>query len=118
MNQTEKLVEALQEIALEKFPRVYGTFLELPRESMQHLQRKAFIEGYKQALESYKNGWVSVEERLPEPCSDVICFTLGGYGVESLLFDGDRKFYNQNTDVERNPTHWQPLPTPPQTKTT
>lgn len=39
---------------------------------------------------SENNGWISVEERLPEPETEVIAFTIDG-----------------------NVTHWQPLPSPP-----
>lgn len=57
--------------------------------------------------------WISVKERLPEPCSEVICFSPNGYGVELLYFDGDRRFYYEQSDTERVPTHWMLLPEPP-----
>ena len=59
-----------------------------------------------------EDGWISVSERLPEPCLEVICFTENGYGVEFLYYDGDRKFYT-HSDSQRSPTHWQPLPEKP-----
>ena len=59
------------------------------------------------------NGWISVEDRLPESCTEVLAFSENGYGVEFLYFDGDKCFYNEKSDVRRTPTHWQPLPPKP-----
>jgi hypothetical protein len=57
--------------------------------------------------------WISVKDRLPNPCTQVIAFSTNGYGVESLYFDGDREFYYEATDTQRKPSHWMPLPEPP-----
>jgi hypothetical protein len=55
------------------------------------------------------NGWISVEDRLPENENIVIVFnknevTLSCYHTEN--------WYTYDNDII-NPTHWQPLPSPP-----
>ncbi len=61
---------------------------------------------------SIQDGWIDVEDRLPDPTTEVLGFTLGGYGVECLLFEDDNRFYAPSERI-RKPTHWQPLPSAP-----
>lgn len=66
------------------------------------------------------NEWVSVEERLPEPGEDALLYfggvgntmTVGGrYEVGDGWYSiTDSEYY---TDCDTPPTHWMPLPVPP-----
>lgn len=58
------------------------------------------------------NGWISVDDELPELFKDVLCFCDGDYEIAS--YDGD-EFY----DAEERCvicTHWQYLPQAPTSK--
>jgi hypothetical protein len=55
------------------------------------------------------SGWISVEEKLPEIGSFVICFGL----VYKTLRGVYVAVYYPDTFFERCVTHWQPLPEPP-----
>ena len=66
--------------------------------------------------------WISVKDRLPEPCIDVLCYfpitdknwkdcyperiAIGELRVDEKSF----MFYG---DEDAMPTHWMPLPNPP-----
>jgi len=130
MNQTEKLVEALK------------GFLDFPKEDIQgwiEMGRPvtmtvpiSLIINAQQALESYNDGWISVEERLPEATSIehqdsewVLCIQgidgkfpqpafVAWYNYKVNQFTVAHHYAHSNAATV---THWQPLPTPPQTKT-
>lgn len=57
------------------------------------------------------DGWVKVEDRLPEKRTDVI-----GYAneeIDILYYDSEGLFYLLSYDERKHPSHWQPLPNPP-----
>ena len=96
MNQTEKLAEALQEMIIQ---------------ALEHDLHGEIVDNAKKALESYKDGWVSVEERLPEYMDCVIVHTNLGVITESQYTGEGNKF--QTDDYIFTATHWQPLPQKP-----
>lgn len=58
--------------------------------------------------------WVSVNDRLPEPETDVLC--AGTFGVPlfvAALFDGNWESFIDGGEKAREVTHWQPLPEAP-----
>lgn len=67
-------------------------------------------------------GWISVDERLPEPNVEVLCAGQGwgnAYVTACYYDDERREWYPVNTHwtdatgCAQYPTHWQPLPLPP-----
>ena len=84
----------------------------------ENMGHPLYIQAIDCAIQALGDGWISVDERLPDPVSEVLCFTLHGYGVEVLLFDGDKRFYTISSEAVRNPIFWQPLPSPPKPKQT
>lgn len=65
------------------------------------------------------NGWISVKDRLPDECEEVLiyCPEFLEEIRKALYTDGD--FYIEKEDLIVKPapngycTHWQPLPNPP-----
>ena len=66
-------------------------------------------------------GWISVSERVPDEThaygchtKDVLCVTRSGRLVIAMLATTTTGFawYDQQS-LERDVTHWQPLPEPP-----
>ena len=68
---------------------------------------------------SARQGWISVEERLPNPLGDDEYLVATGTGfVTALMFDKDGwrqdSAINDGDDYwNRHVTHWMPLPPPP-----
>ena len=90
------------------------------------LAQEAFKAGADwQASRSREDGWISVQERLPEPHNnDKYTYTLAVLVCEegtrdqyaATLWrcpDGTMKWEAQGETTELTVTHWQPLPTPP-----
>jgi hypothetical protein len=70
-----------------------------------------------------QSAWISVDDRMPTECENVLCFEKGKVYVAFLenaeysavwwdWVDYDR----DDTWTERTPTHWMPLPQPPKMK--
>jgi len=67
-------------------------------------------------------GWISVDERLPEPNVEVLCAGQGWGNpfVTACYYDDERREWHQinthwtdSTGCAQYPTHWMPLPPPP-----
>ena len=87
-------------------------------------------ENFRKALEAYaeKGGdnlrtypWISVEDRMPPNNTPVLGLRADTWGdkvhVEGFAIDdGGYWYFTQDGDVpEKTPTHWMPLPSPPDT---
>ena len=59
------------------------------------------------------NGWISVKDGLPEYDVEVLTFETGNYKVNAVS-KYTQWWWDSNEGFERNPTHWQPLPKPPE----
>lgn len=65
------------------------------------------------------NGWISVEDRLPDnPTKEVLAWCgyhiLARYSDDQwLVYYSDKYSENTGWTEEHNITHWQPLPEPP-----
>lgn len=67
-------------------------------------------------IEGVEREWISVEERLPEPCDKVtVALSDGCVLVGRLYSNGWSAFFmdGEQSVIERQVTHWQPLPSPP-----
>lgn len=67
-------------------------------------------------LEAQSPRWISVEERLPEDCEDVLVRIARGDAsriVCAWLLNGEWRYLNVRCDGDRV-THWMPLPEPPE----
>jgi hypothetical protein len=70
-------------------------------------------------LKELEDGWVSVEERLPNSKQYVLCYGSGGRQFAALYDNNTFMAYNPfNDELEEceEVTHWQPLPAPPSTE--
>lgn len=65
-----------------------------------------------------ENGWVKVEDRLPENEDEVLVVHTEAGGISIAFYcDELKRWVPTDTDIERNGqilvTHWRPLPPPP-----
>ena len=56
--------------------------------------------------------WISVKDRLPEVCENVLV-----YGIDGFVDIGCLGNYGEWEGCESIPTHWMPLPEPPKDTT-
>lgn len=92
----------------------------------------AFVDGYDAGYQAAKDqfadadkvmnspekldSWISVKERLPEHFEDVLTFEDGEcYRVNSIS-ELTKYWWDSDEGFERNPSHWMPLPKPPEDK--
>lgn len=62
--------------------------------------------------DSEGSGWISIEDAFPEPMIDVLAYIDGHSGkFEDVVYFRNDGSWSELYDV----THWQPLPSPPQT---
>lgn len=62
--------------------------------------------------------WISIEDRLPEKFTDVLClYPSKDYGCNIVVdyMESDRGYFARQFKYGK-PTHWMPLPTPPTEK--
>ena len=116
MKNTDNEIEAM---ALDLSPKEHNAF---PNHSDADIWVNGFIQGFKQCQEM--SDWVSVEDRLPEYGVKVlgafVCEQLNVYELVQEQY-GTPPYPNYWQSVYGNEhfldvTHWQTLPSPPQTK--
>lgn len=99
--------KTIQQLSEERYPVIPDDY-EYPGSAVTDIQRKAFISGYRTALEGQ---WVSVEDGLPEIDQQVAVVLDYGDRKEvtaTKWSKGEEKYYKMNCI-----THWMPLPQPP-----
>ena len=75
--------------------------------------KMAFEDGYRVGVEATQPRWISVEERLPYDCIDVLVFTRSGYTSSiSIANTLKGRWFSRGIPFE-NVTHWMPLPEAP-----
>ena len=82
---------------------------------MLTMYQDELIPGFRKQIEELeaKNKWIPVSERLPEGLGNVlVCGERGGIYIASYGYRGWHKV-NSKTHY-CNPTHWMPLPEPPE----
>lgn len=105
--------EDCESLALKEYPIRYleaidGFF------DLNEGDRNIFIKAYKLALQQ-ECRWIKVEDILPESRIVVIAYDNGNHEASYDIVLNE--WFITYTGQVINPTHWQPLPTPPQTKT-
>ena len=66
-------------------------------------------------MKSYEQRWISVEERDPEPLTDVLVCVKQRIlePVVTIGFGGGKRWVLRDPDVKGTVTHWMPLPDAP-----
>jgi hypothetical protein len=70
-----------------------------------------------EAIEAWNtraDGWIAVEDALPETIGP-ICACIKGFkeSVVAIYYCESKEFKFMGSTLYLEPTHWQPLPTPP-----
>lgn len=63
---------------------------------------------------SMEQDWIRLEDELPEPETDVLCYFKSLHSEVCYVSNGT--FRNEENLPVGKPTHWRPLPEPPKTK--
>lgn len=75
---------------------------------------QAYKHGYEKGYEDGKPKWIPISERLPEVGKTVIALGSRG-GVYTAQYTGGVYWHKLNARCHMcEPTHWMPLPEPPQ----
>ena len=64
-----------------------------------------------------RGGWISVEERLPEYTGEVIIVIVDSLGllrVKWAYYNNENRNFSLQSGLLIKPTHWMPLPEPPE----
>lgn len=105
MDMKEKLVE-LQKAATREF-----------MSSTTDVPLTDFIAGYLIANGVTVQEWISVEDRLPDACGNVLAYSTEYGNIDLYYYMGQGEFdhyRNGITDAQTHRfTHWMPLPQPP-----
>ncbi len=105
MNVLEKILEEIKHEAM--------TNKEIGRKQCEGMARAMNI--IRSHMDEAENdGWISVDERLPEEKTEVLCCFEDGI-VQTLWQDWKRDGFGDYLDDDLNPTQviaWQPLPAP------
>lgn len=59
-----------------------------------------------------RNGWIPVEESLPEVDADVLLYSESKYGVRQGRYDGNGRWRDCFDNSAGTVTHWKPLDPP------
>lgn len=84
--------------------------IEFPILTTPLIKLEDAIKAVEQVAAEYNNGWIPVEERLPEENTDVIAYLAHGT-VEEVYF-GDGMFHGVYEYAMKGVIAWQPLPEP------
>lgn len=71
-----------------------------------------YYENYDFMTEEHNNGWISVEERLPEYTGTFICTAKGIEESLELIYSSWDNSWMDELDTEYEVIAWQPLPAP------
>ena len=111
--------EQIQKLAEEKYPLppIEGW---QPDYDVYKNDREKWIEGYNAATLQNKDEWISVEDNKPKNGVPVLVFNGHWTGVAyykknfEIGIEGEPDWCDESTEYFKPyPTHWQPLPTPP-----
>ena len=59
------------------------------------------------------DGWISVKDRLPDTCRDVIACSNSGEVFECWYYTLDKHWIRDGIPIVEYITHWRELPDPP-----
>lgn len=74
-----------------------------------------FFEAIECAIQALGDGWIRVEDGLPEPSQRIIVQKQNGLVCE-MWFNSDKQFMYNASNQTSQIIYWQPLPSPPKPK--